>query len=48
MMNSEKRNTKKIKMIEKVLKKGINELIKRNEIINNSSKTKNIKCCLIV
>ena len=39
MMNSQRRDVEKISLIEEVKKKiGINEVIKRNEIINNSLK----------
>ena len=38
MMNSQRSNTEKINLIEEGKKIGINEVIKRNEIINNSLK----------
>ena len=38
MMNSEESDTETIKLIEEGKKIGINEVIKRNEIINNSLK----------
>ena len=38
MMNSQRSDAEKINSIEEVKKIGINEIIKRNEIINNSSK----------
>ena len=38
MMNSHRSNTEKINPIEEDKKIGINEVIKRNEIINNSLK----------
>ena len=38
MMNSQRSDTEKINSIEEVKKMGINEVIKRNEIINNSLK----------
>ena len=54
MINIQKSVVEKINLIEegkqkknKKKKKGINEVIKRNEIINNSSKTVNIKWNLI-
>ena len=52
MINIQKSVVEKINLIEegkqkKKKKIGINEVIKRNEIINNSSKTVNIKWNLI-
>ena len=38
MMNSHRSNTEKINLIDEDKKIGINEVIKRNEIINNSLK----------
>ena len=38
MMNSKKSDVKKISLIEEGKKTGINEVIKRNEIINKSLK----------
>ena len=38
MMNSERSDVEKINLIEKRKKVGINEVIKRNEIVNNSLK----------
>ena len=38
MMNSQRSDTGRIKLIEEGKKIGINEVIKRNEIINNSVK----------
>ena len=38
MMNSQKTDSKKINLIEEGKKIGINEVIKRNEIINNNLK----------
>ena len=38
MMNSQRSDTEKINLIEEANKIRINEVIKRNEIINNSSK----------
>ena len=38
MMNSQRRDVEKINLIEKAKKIGINEVIKRNEVINNSLK----------
>ena len=38
MMNSQRSDTEKINLIEEGKKIGINEVIKRNEIINNSLK----------
>ena len=38
MMNSQRRDVEKISLIEEGKKLGINEVIKRNEIINNSLK----------
>ena len=38
MMNSERSDVEKINLIEKGKKVGINEVIKRNEIVNNSLK----------
>ena len=38
MMNSQRSDVKKINLIEEDKKIGINEVIKRNEIINNSLK----------
>ena len=38
MMNSQRSNVKKVSMIEEGKKPGINEAIKRSEIINNSLK----------
>ena len=38
MMNSQRSNVEKINLIEKGKKEGINEVIKRNEITNNSLK----------
>ena len=38
MMNSQRSDTEKINLIEEGIKIGINEVIKRNEIINNSLK----------
>ena len=38
MMNSQRSNVEKISLIEEGKKIGINEVIKRNEIINNSLK----------
>ena len=38
MMNSQRSDAEKNNSIEEVKKIGINEIIKRNEIINNSSK----------
>ena len=40
MMNSQRSDNKKINLIEKGKKIGIDEFIKRNEIINNSLKSK--------
>ena len=39
MMSSQRRNAEKINVIEKGNKIGINEVIKRNKIINNSLKS---------
>ena len=39
MMNSQRSDPEKINLIEKDKKIGINKVIKRNEIINNSLKT---------
>ena len=39
IMNSQRRDTEKINLIEEVKKIGIEEIIKRNEIINNSLKS---------
>ena len=39
-MNSQRSDNKKINLIEKGKKIGIDEFIKRNEIINNSLKSK--------
>ena len=47
MMNSQRSDAEKVSAIEEDKKIGINEVIKRNEIINNSSKTVNIKWNLI-
>ena len=38
-MNIQRSDTENIHLIEKVKKMGINEVIKRNEIVNNSLKT---------
>ena len=38
MINSQRANAEKINLIEEGKKIGINEVIKRNEIINNSLK----------
>ena len=38
MMNSQRSDAEKVSAIEEDKKIGINEVIKRNEIINNSSK----------
>ena len=38
MMNSQRSDVEKISLIEKGKKIGINEVIKRNEIVNNSMK----------
>ena len=38
MMNSQRSDPKKVSLIEKGKKIGINEVIRRNEIINNSLK----------
>ena len=38
MMNSQRSDTEKINLIEEGIKIGINEVIKRNEIINNGLK----------
>ena len=38
MMNSQRSNAEKVNLIEEGKKIGINEIIKRNEIINNSLK----------
>ena len=38
MMNSQRNDTEKINLIEEGEKIGINKVIKRNEIINNSLK----------
>ena len=38
MMNSQRSNVEKINFIEEGKKNGINKVIKRNEIINNSLK----------
>ena len=38
MMNSQRSGTEKINLIEEGIKIGINEVIKRNEIINNGLK----------
>ena len=38
MINSQRANVEKINLIEEGKKIGINEVIKRNEIINNSLK----------
>ena len=38
MINSQKTDTERINLIEEGKKKGINEVIRRNEIINNSLK----------
>ena len=38
MMNSQRSDAEKVNLIEEGKKKGINEVIKRNEIINNSLK----------
>ena len=38
MMNSNRRDAGKVSLIEEGKKTGINEVIKRNEIINNSLK----------
>ena len=40
MMNSERIDTEKINLIEEGKKIGIEEIIKRNELINNSLKSK--------
>ena len=40
MMNSQRSDAEKIKLIEEGKKIGINEVINRNEIINNSLKPK--------
>ena len=40
MMNSHKSNTEKVNLIEEGKKNSINEVIKHNEITNNSSKYK--------
>ena len=47
MMNSQRSDVEKNSLVEEGKKIGINEVIKRNEIINNSSKTVNIKWNLI-
>ena len=39
MMNSQRSDTEKINLIEEGKEIGINEVIKRNEIINNSLKS---------
>ena len=38
MMNSQRSDVEKINLIEEAKKRGINEVIKHNEIINNSLK----------
>ena len=38
MMNSQRSSSEKINLIEEGKKIGINEVIKRNEVINNNSK----------
>ena len=38
MMNSQRSDSEKINLIEEGKKIGINEVIKRNEVINNNSK----------
>ena len=38
MMNKQRSDVEKISLIEKGKKVGINEVIKRNEIVNNSMK----------
>ena len=38
MMNNQRSDTEKVSLIEEGKKTGINEVIKRNEIINNSLK----------
>ena len=40
MVNSQRSNTKKNNLIEEGKKKGIDEVIKHNKIINNSLKSK--------
>ena len=40
MMNSQRSGVEKINLIEESKKKGVNEVIKRNKIINDSLKTK--------
>ena len=44
MMNSPRSDVEKINLIEEGKKLGINELIKRSEIINNSLKSYCLKC----
>ena len=48
MMNSQRRDTEKIILIEEAKKIGTDEVIKRNEIINNSFKISNIKQCHLI
>ena len=43
MMNTQRRDVEKIKLIEEDNKIGINEVIKRNEIINNNLRPQIIK-----
>ena len=40
MMSSQRSNIEKTNLIEESKKRGIDEIIKRNEIINNSLKSK--------
>ena len=48
MMNSQRRDTEKIILIEEAKKIGTDEVIKCNEIINNSFKISNIKQCHLI
>ena len=43
MMNSQRSDAEKIKLIEEGKKIGINEIIKRNEVNNNSLKFKYVR-----
>ena len=48
MMHSQRSDTERIILIEEAKKTGIDEVIKRNEIINKSFKISNIKQCHLI
>ena len=48
MMNSERSDTEEDNLIDQGKKKGIDEVIKRNEFINNSLKSKILKNVILL